>query len=84
MQTQTNSNDIVQLLNDGIVSFTYTTQSGETRNAKGTTNETLLPEAAKGTVFTVVGGNVTYYDLNSNGIRTFNLSNLDEGSVSAA
>jgi hypothetical protein len=84
MQTASNTNDIVSLLNEGAVNFTYTTQAGETRNARGTTNADLLPVSAKDTVFTTVGGNVTYFDLNVNGIRTFNLNNLDTGSVTAA
>jgi hypothetical protein len=80
-QTASNTGSITQLLSEGKVAFTYTTTAGETRNAIGTTSESLLPESAKGTVFSQTGDNVTYWDMNSNGVRTFNLNNLDQSSI---
>lgn len=78
---QSNSQNITQLLSEGKVSFSYKNAQGETRNAVGTTNPDLIPEDSRNTTFTATGDNVSYWDLNVNGVRTFNRNNLDESSV---
>ena len=83
-QAATSGQNIIQLLSAGKVSFTYKNAKGETRNAVGTTNPDLIPAESRNTVFTQNGDNVTYWDLNVNGVRTFSLDRLDESSVSAA
>lgn len=79
-QPATGSN-ITQLLSEGKVSFTYKNAAGENRNAVGTTNESLMPNGTK--IVQTGGDQITYYDLNVNGIRSFKSSNLDESTVEA-
>ncbi len=80
-QTQTTSANIVQLLSEGKVAFSYKNAAGETRNAVGTTNESLMPSDTTKIVQTNPA-TVTYFDTNVSGIRSFKLENLDESSVS--
>ena len=64
----------------GIVEFTYTKKDGSTRTAKGTTKQTVITESGgnlpKGTGMDVSDAVTRYYDLNSNGWRSFKNDNL--------
>lgn len=73
-----------KLLHESVVEFTYTKKNGEVREAKGTTKAELLPvveEAEKQEKHKHTCHNedrVTYYDLNSNGWRSFLFENLQK------
>ncbi len=75
--------DIVSALNEGKVSFTYKKADGSTRQATGTTNASMIPESARAATDsnTETSEQVRYYDLGSNGWRSFNRSALDLSSI---
>ena len=75
--------NIVTALNEGRVSFTYSKADGSTRKATGTTNASMIPESARASTNsnTETGEQVNYYDLESNGWRSFKRSALDTNSV---
>lgn len=64
-------------LRKGEVSFTYTKKDGTMRTAKGTTKMDMIPEDMHPKGGYDVPGNVCrYYDLNSEGWRSFITDNL--------
>lgn len=67
-------------LYNGVVEFKYTKKNGEIRTAKGTLNIDIMGEdnAPKGTGYDIVDTNIRYYDLNSEGWRSFITENLIE------
>ncbi len=69
-------------LHKGVVEFTYKKKNGEIRSAKGTLNIEVMGEdnAPKGTGYDIVDDNIRYYDLNSEGWRSFIPENLIEWS----
>ena len=69
-------------LRKGIVEFKYKKKNGEIRSAKGTLNIEVMGEdnAPKGTGYDIVDDNIRYYDLNSEGWRSFIPENLIEWS----
>ncbi len=69
-------------LHKGIVEFKYKKKNGEIRSAKGTLNIEVMGEdnAPKGTGYDIVDDNIRYYDLNSEGWRSFIPENLIEWS----
>ena len=71
----TDIKDFKNALKNGVVYFEYVKKDGSIREAKGTTNESLIPESTKGesTRKYTPNENVTkYYDLEKNGWRSFN------------
>lgn len=76
--------NIDTLLNEGRVTFTYRKADGSLRQASGTTNANLIPESARAaTSNTEESNQVRYYDLGSNGWRSFTRDALDASSVKA-
>ena len=77
-QKEVNINEFKKALHKGIVEFKYTKKNGETRTAKGTLNIGVMGEenAPKGTGYDIVDNNIRYYDLNSEGWRSFITDNL--------
>ena len=69
-------------LHTGIVEFKYKKKNGEIREARGTLNIDVMGEdnAPKGTGYDIADTNIRYYDLNSNGWRSFIRENLIEWS----
>ena len=69
-------------LHKGVVEFKYKKKNGEIRSAKGTLNIEVMGEdnAPKGTGYDIVDDNIRYYDLNSEGWRSFIPENLIEWS----
>jgi len=69
-------------LHKGVVEFKYKKKNGEIRSAKGTLNIEVMGEdnAPKGTGYEIVDDNIRYYDLNSEGWRSFIPENLIEWS----
>jgi len=67
-------------LHKGIVEFKYKKKNGEIRDAKGTLNIDVMGEdnAPKGTGYEITDSNIRYYDLNSEGWRSFIVDNLIE------
>ena len=67
-------------LHKGVVEFKYIKKNGEIRTAKGTLNIDVMGEdnAPKGTGYDIVDTNIRYYDLNSEGWRSFIAENLIE------
>lgn len=64
-------------LQSGEVNFTYTKKDGSTRTARGTTNLGIIPESSHPQGgYTSPEGVVRYYDLNSDGWRSFIAENL--------
>lgn len=67
-------------LKNGVVEFTYTKKDGSERNARGTTKVDIITENGgslpKGTGYTHSDTTTRYYDLNSNGWRSFTNVNL--------
>lgn len=75
--------NIVNALNEGVVSFTYTKTDGTPRTARGTTNTTMIPEAKRATTNanTDSSTSIKYFDLDKNDWRSFSRSTLNESSV---
>ena len=72
--------ELKERLKVGIVEFTYTKKDGSTRTAKGTTKQTVITENGgnlpKGTAMDLSDKVTRYYDINSNGWRSFTNDNL--------
>lgn len=79
-QKETNIANLKKALHEGVVEFSYKKKNGEIRNAKGTLNIEVMGEsnAPKGTGYEVTDTNIRYYDLNSEGWRSFIIDNLIE------
>ena len=79
---EVNINDFKNALRNGVVEFKYTKKNGEIRTAKGTLNIDVMgaDNAPKGTGYDIVDDNIRYYDLNSEGWRSFIPENLIEWS----
>lgn len=79
-QKEVNINEFKKALHDGKVEFKYTKKNGEERTAVGTLNIIIMGEAnkPKGTGYEVTDTNIRYYDLNSEGWRSFIPENLIE------
>lgn len=73
--------DFKNALHNGVVEFKYTKVNGDERIARGTLHETAITEDGgsmpKGTM-TVSDETIRYYDLNSNGWRSFRVENFVE------
>ncbi len=69
--------NIVEMLNEGKVEFSFTKINGERRDAIGTTNLDLIPAADRTTITNSDNSDtVTYYDLGKNAYRTFRKSSV--------
>ena len=72
--------ELKERLKNGIVEFTYTKKDGSTRTARGTTQRDIITEDGGNLPtgkYTELSDTVTrYYDLNSNGWRSFTNDNL--------
>ena len=77
---EVNINDFKNALRKGVVNFKYKKKNGEIRDAKGTLNVEIMGEenTPKGTGCDIVDTNIRYYDLNSEGWRSFIAENLIE------
>ena len=77
---EVNINDFKNALRKGVVNFKYKKKNGEIRDAKGTLNVEIMGEenTPKGTGYDIVDTNIRYYDLNSEGWRSFIAENLIE------
>ena len=77
---EVNINDFKNALRKGVVNFKYKKKNGEIRDAKGTLNVGIMGEenTPKGTGYDIVDTNIRYYDLNSEGWRSFIAENLIE------
>ncbi len=77
---EVNINDFKNALRKGVVNFKYKKKNGEIRDAKGTLNVDIMGEenTPKGTGYDIVDTNIRYYDLNSEGWRSFIAENLIE------
>lgn len=77
---EVNINDFKNALRKGVVNFKYKKKNGEIRDAKGTLNVEIMGEenTPKGTGYDIVDTNIRYYDLNSEGWRSFIVENLIE------
>lgn len=77
---EVNINDFKNALRKGVVNFKYKKKNGEIRDAKGTLNAEIMGEenTPKGTGYDIVDTNIRYYDLNSEGWRSFIAENLIE------
>ena len=78
-----NIEDFKKALHNGVVEFKYKKKNGEERVAKGTLNVEVMGEAntPKGTGYDITDSNIRYYDLNSEGWRSFVTENLIEWKV---
>lgn len=80
MENTNNISSLKEALHNGVVEFTYTKINGETRNAKGTLNSGILNEkvvsSGNGKGREPKEGVVVYYDLNSDGFRSFREENF--------
>lgn len=79
-----NIEDFKKALHNGVVEFKYKKKNGDERVAKGTLNVEVMGEenSPKGTGYDIVDTNIRYYDLNSEGWRSFVTENLIEWKVS--
>ena len=69
--------NIVEMLNEGKVEFSFTKINGEKRDAVGTTNLDLIPASDRTTITNSESSDtVTYYDLGKNAYRTFRRSSV--------
>ena len=77
---EVNINEFKKALHDGKVEFKYTKKNGEERTALGTLNIDVMgsENAPKGTNYEITDSNIRYYDLNSEGWRSFIVDNLIE------
>lgn len=77
---EVNINEFKKALHDGKVEFKYTKKNGEERTALGTLNIDVMgsENAPKGTGYEISDSNIRYYDLNSEGWRSFIVDNLIE------
>lgn len=79
---EVNINEFKKALRNGIVEFKYKKKNGEERTARGTLNIEVMGEenSPKGTGYEITDTNIRYYDLNSEGWRSFIPENLIEWS----
>ena len=79
-----NIEDFKKALHNGVVEFKYKKKNGDERVAKGTLNVEVMGEenSPKGTGYEITDSNIRYYDLNSEGWRSFVTENLIEWKVS--
>ena len=77
---EVNINEFKKALHNGKVEFKYTKKNGEERTAIGTLNFDIMGEdnKPKGTGYEITDSNIRYYDLNSDGWRSFITDNLIE------
>ena len=75
-----NIEDFKNELRNRIVEFKYTKKNGDIRTARGTLNVDVMgnDNTPKGTGYDIKDNNIRYYDLNSNGWRSFLIENLIE------
>jgi hypothetical protein len=68
-----NIEDFKNELRNRIVEFKYTKKNGDIRTARGTLNVDIMgnDNIPKGTGYDIKDNNIRYYDLNSNGWRSF-------------
>lgn len=63
---------LIENLSEGVVSFKYRKSDGSLREAKGTTNLNLIPEANRPATTVVTDGPaISYFDVDANGWRSF-------------
>lgn len=77
---EVNINEFKKALHNGKVEFKYIKKNGEERTALGTLNIDVMgtENAPKGTGYEITDTNIRYYDLNSEGWRSFIVDNLIE------
>lgn len=77
-KTEVNINEFRKALHERVVEFKYTKKNGEERSARGTLNIEVMGEenVPKGTGYEITDTNIRYYDLDSNGWRSFIVDNL--------
>ena len=77
---EVNINEFKKALHNGVVEFKYKKKNGEERTARGTLNIEVMGEenTPKGTGYEITDSNIRYYDLNSEGWRSFIAENLIE------
>ena len=77
---EVNINNFKRALHEGKVEFKYTKKNGEERTAVGTLNFDIMGKdnKPKGTGYEITDSNIRYYDLNSEGWRSFITDNLIE------
>ena len=77
---EVNISKFKKALHEGKVEFKYTKKNGEARTAVGTLNIDIMGEdnKPKGTGYEITDSNIRYYDLNSEGWRSFITDNLIE------
>ena len=80
---EVNINEFKKALHEGKVEFKYTKKNGEERTALGTLNIDIMgtENAPKGTGYEITDTNIRYYDLNSEGWRSFIIDNLKEWKI---
>ncbi len=67
---------LVKNLTEGSVAFQYRKTNGSIRNAVGTLNGDLMPEAESKKTVNTDGPTISYYDLESKDWRAFKRENL--------
>ena len=75
---EVNINEFKKALHKGVIEFKYKKKNGEIREAKGTLNTEVMGEenTPKGTGYEIADSNIRYYDLNSEGWRSFVVENF--------
>ena len=75
-----NIEELKEKLHAGVVEFSYKKKDGSIRTAKGTLNSDFIPEehVPKNAGYEAPAGVQRYYDLNSEGWRSFLVDNLVE------
>ena len=70
--------ELKKRLKEGEVEFTYRKKDGSLRNAKGTTKNDIIPEehTPKGVTMNTPNNVCRYFDLNTEGWRSFLIENL--------
>ena len=82
---EVNINEFKKALHNGKVEFKYTKKNGEERTAIGTLNIDVMGKenAPKGAGYETSDTSIRYYDLNSEGWRSFIVDNLIEWKITA-
>lgn len=80
---EVNISKFKKALHDGKVKFSYTKKDGSIRDAVGTLNIDVMGKEnePKGTGYEIMDSNIRYYDLNSEGWRSFIVDNLISWSI---
>ena len=80
---EVNISKFKKALHDGKVKFSYTKKDGSIRDAVGTLNIDVMGKEnePKGTGYEITDSNIRYYDLNSEGWRSFIIDNLISWSI---